>query len=165
MSSRMNIAALVGAAAALLVAAWFDTSVVADAQRQAAGTFEPGGAAALGSIGAVGVGGACLLVGWLGARSAPVVGLLYVLVGGFFALVPWLIWTFAAQINGAPAVLPDPIAQAMGDIYLRTQGPLNAVGIIGGAMVVAGVVAITRSLRRKGVAAPLSSAAPEPGGA
>jgi hypothetical protein len=161
----MNVTALVGAAAALLLAAWFDTSVVVDAQRQAASTFEPGGLAVVMSVGAVAAGGACLLVGWLGVRSSAVVGLLYVVVGGFFALGSWLLWTFAASINGAPPVLPDPVAQAMSDIYLRTQGPLNAVAIIGGAMAVAGAFAIARSVRRRIKPVPSTSAVPAPDGA
>lgn len=165
MSSRVNVAALVGAAAALLVAAWFDTSVVVEAQRQSASTFEPGGLAVVSSIGAVATGGACLLVGWLGVRSSPVVGLLYVLVGGFFALGLWLLWTFAASNNGAPPVLPDLVAQAMSDTYLRTQGPLNAVAIIGGTMVVAGVVSISRSIQRRINPAHSTSAAPAADGA
>src|SRR4051812_10732662 len=148
MSGRLNVAAVVGAAAALVVAAWFDTSVLAAAERQAASSFEPGGAAAVAGIGAVAAGGACLLVGWLGVRSSAVVGLLYVLVGGYFALGPWLLLTFAASINGAPPVLPDPVTHAMSDLYLRTAGPLNSVAMIGGAIAVAGVVSISRSVRR-----------------
>jgi hypothetical protein len=157
----MNVAALVGAAAALVVAAWFDTSVVADAQRQGASMFDPG-PYAVGAVGAVAAGGACLLVGWLGVRSSAVVALLYVLVGGYVALSPWLTWTFAAQIsNGTPPILPD-IASAMSDLYFRTQGPLNFVPIIGGAMAVAGVVSFARPVRRRLSPVPSASAVPAP---
>lgn len=162
MSSRLNTAALVGAAAALGLGAWFDTTVVADAQRQAASTFEPGGAAAVAALGTVAAGGACLLVGWLGVRSSAVVGLLYVLVGGYFALGWWLLWTFAASTNGAPPVLPEAVAQAMSDIYLRTAGPLNVVAIIGGAMAVAGAISIARGARRGIQPAPSTSGVPGP---
>ena len=163
MSRTQNAAAVVAAAIALVVAAWLDTSVIRDAQREVAATFDPSGLPALLAVGSVAVGGGCLPVGWLGSRAAPVVGLLYVLVGGFFALLPWLAFGPAQPINGAPGLLPDPIAQAIGEVYSRTQGPLNAVGVLGGAMLIAGLVAIARSLRRGGTAEGVSITAPDLG--
>jgi hypothetical protein len=162
MSRTQDAAAVVVAAIALVVAAWLDASVITDAQRQAAATFDPSGLAALFALGSVALGGGCLAVGWLGSRAAPIVALFYVLVGGFFALLPWLAFGPAQPINGAPGLLPDPIAQAIGEVYSRTQGPLNAVGVLGGAMLVAGLVAIARSLRRHGTADGAAITAPEP---
>ncbi len=149
----MNAAAVAGAAMVLVLAVWIDTSVFPAAQQQSAATFDLSGVVTLSSVGSVAVAGGCLAVAWLGSRAAPVVGLLYVVVGGFLALLPWLTITFAAQVNGEPPVAPEPLAQALSEIYSRTQGPLNAVGVIGGAMLLGGLVGATASLRRRGSAA------------
>lgn len=158
-----NAAAVIVAAIALVGATWLESPVIIDAQRHAAGTFDPSGLAAVFTLSSVAVGGGCLAVGWLGSRAAPVVGLLYILVGGFFALLPWLAFGPVQPINGAPGLLPDPIAQAIGELYSRTQGPLHAVGVIGGAMLIAGLVAIARPLRRYGTAEGAANPAPDPG--
>lgn len=41
-----------------------------------------------------------------------VVGLAYVVVGGFFAALPWLVWNLDTWVNGVPPVLPEPLALA-----------------------------------------------------
>jgi hypothetical protein len=45
--------------------------------------------------------------------------------------------------------LPDPLASAVGDIYVATVGPLNAVVIVGAGMASAGAAVITRSFRER----------------
>jgi hypothetical protein len=162
MPSRTDIAALAGAAGILFLAGWFDSSVIA--HRPYPGFDDPSLAAVGTGFAFVALGGASLAVGWLGARASALVGLFYVLVGGLFAGgFRWLEETFGAWNNNAPPVLPDPIVSLLVRIRLHTQGPLAAVAVIGGAMVVAGIVAIVRSWRDRRVAAPLTPAAQVPG--
>ena len=162
MSRRHNAAAVVVAAISLVVATWLESPVIIDAQRHAAATFNSSGLAAVFALGSVAVGGGCIAVGWLRSRAAPVVGLLYVLVGGFFALLPWLAFGPAQPLNGTPGLLPLPVAQAIGEVFSRTQGPLHAVGVLGGAMLIAGLVALARHLRRRGSADGAAITAPDP---
>ena len=106
------------------------------------------------SLGSILVAATVLLAGVLAWRAASVlVGLTYAIVGGFLVVLPWLVWNFAAQVNDAPPVLPEPLATVVSEIYFRTSGgPLNAVGTIGGAMLIAGVAALVRRQRDRGVA-------------
>ena len=148
-----SLAALVVAAIALLVAAWLDGTVINDARRQAAAEFNTASIAGLLAMGSIAVAGGCLLVGWFGLRASPLVGLAYAVVGGFCALLPWLVLSLGASNNDVPAVLPDAIASPISQFYLRTHGTLNAVSTIGAAMLIAGLVALVRSMRRRDVAA------------
>jgi hypothetical protein len=147
--------ALAGAALALVIAGWFDNAVLRDALRYADATFNPIGVTGLFAFGSVLVAGSALVVAVLAWRTASVaVGLAYGVVGGFFVALPWLVWNLAAQVNGTPALLPEPLAYVLGRIYIWTSdGSLNAVGTIGAAMLIAGVASLVRSSRRRGVAA------------
>ncbi len=89
-------------------------------------------------------------------------GLAYAVIGGFFALLPWLVLNLGAVENGVPGVIPEAIASPISQLYLRTQGPLNAVGTIGAAMLIAGLIAMVRSLRRRDVAVPAAPIATDP---
>lgn len=159
MSRTADLSAVVGAATIVAAAAWLDASVVADAQREGARTFQMAGPTTLTAVATIVVAGGCLAVGWLGSRAAPLVGLAYALIGGYFALEPALIVTLAADRNGGPAILPDPMPSAMFDVYSRTVGPIDAVGLVGGAMLIVGLVAILGPLvgrrRRTGQATTL----------
>ena len=99
----------------------------------------------------IAVAGGCLLIGWFGVRAAVLVGLAYAIVGGFFALLPWLVLTLGAGNNGVPGAIPEAVASPISEVYLRTLGPLNAVGTVGAAMLIAGLIGILRSLRRRDV--------------
>jgi hypothetical protein len=149
-----SLAALAVAAIALLAAAWFDGTVINEARRQAAAEFSFGSIGGLLSLGSIAVAGGCLLIGWFGVRAAVLVGLAYAVVGGFFALLPWLVLTLGAGNNDVPGAIPDAVASPMSEVYLRTLGPLNAVGIVGAAMLIAGLIGILRSLRRRDVEVP-----------
>jgi hypothetical protein len=148
--------ALVGAPLLVAITAWFDTRFMSDAMRRAAGSFDMSGVSALTAVGSVLVAGGVLIVGVLAWRAASsIVSLMYALVGGFFVMLPWLVWTLAAQRNDVPPVLPDPLARWLGDIYRWTLGgPLNATGTIGGAMLIAGIVTLVRWQRLRSVAGP-----------
>jgi len=149
-----SLAALAAAAIGLVVAAWFDGTVINDARRQAAAEFSFGNIGGLLTLGSIAVAGGCLLIGWLGVRAVALVGLAYALVGGFFALLPWLVLNLGASTDGMPGVIPEAIASPLTEVYLRTLGPLNAVGTLGAAMLIAGLIGIVRSLRRRDVAVP-----------
>ena len=152
-----SVAALVVAGIALAAAAWFDATVINEAERHVAATFSFGNIGVLLSLGSIAVAGGCLLVAWLGVRAAALVGLAYAVIGGFFALLPWLVLNLGAVENGVPGVIPEAIASPISQLYARTLGPLNAVGTIGAAMLIAGIVAMVRSLRRRDVAMPAAA--------
>lgn len=93
-----------------------------------------------------------LLLGVLAWRSrSALLGGIYAVAGALFAFLPVFVWRFAAQINDAPPVLPAPIASAVDEIYFRSTGPLNAVGIIGGGMLLVGLLVMGRSIRGRSV--------------
>lgn len=147
-SMARKLAALAGVALVLAIATWFDATLMREARVQAAATFDSRGLAAMFAAGSLLVAGSVLLVGVLAWRvPSIVVGLAYAILGGLFTTLPWLVWSLAAGINDRPPVLPAPLAAAVSAIYTGTQGPLNAVGTIGAAMMIAGVVALLRSQR------------------
>ncbi len=140
-----TLVALAAAAIVLVLAAWFDSTLLTEARRHSAATFDISGVAAMTALGSLLVAGSVLLVGTLAWRSASVVvGLAHVLVGGFFVALPWLVWNLATTKNDVPPVLPEALASALGNIYFSTTGSLNAVGTIGAAMLIAGVATLVR---------------------
>jgi len=101
---KRSLVAGVIALAVLLIAHWFDAGVLADAQHQAARTYDAGPlldltgiAHVLTAAGAV----ALALVAWR-SRSL-LVGVGYVVVGGFVVFLPAIVWAFAVSVNGAEA--------------------------------------------------------------
>ena len=146
--SIVAVMALVVAGAALVAAAWFDSSVMREVQRTAAAAFDQGSLGLAWAIGSIVIAGSVLGLGGLAWRSGSLaVGTVYAVVGAFFAFLPVLLFDLGAQVNDTPPVLPQPIADAVGQVYLRVEGPLNAVVIIGAGMLVAGLAVIVRSLR------------------
>ena len=142
-----SLLAFAAAVALLVFAAWLDNSVMTDSRRHAAATFDNSGLAGLYVLGSLATAASVLVVGWLGWRSSALVGVLYAVLGGFFVLLPWLMWSFATRVNDVPSVLPEPMASAVSNIYFSTAGPLNAVAAVGAAMLIAGVAGIGRSWR------------------
>ncbi len=139
------LVALAGAALVLVIATWFDSTFMREALRQAQANFDTTGFTAMTALGSLLVAGSVLLVGTLAWRAASVaVGLAYVVVGGFFMALPWLVWNLAATTNGVPPILPEALALVLGNIYRSTTGPLNAVGTIGAAMLIVGLVTLAR---------------------
>jgi hypothetical protein len=146
-SGRAAIAILV-AGAILVLAGWLDGNVIRDIRRQASATFDPNGLALALSLGSLAVAGAVLLLGVLAWRShSALVGAAYAIVGAFFAVLPVILWRVASHINGTPPLLPQPIAQAVSQIYDWSEGPLNAVGTIGAGMLLVGLLVIGRSFQ------------------
>ncbi len=136
--------ALVAAVVVLVMMAWFDTTVVRDAAHEAAQTFDSSRYTLIVSLGMIMIAGAVLLLASLAWRSRSVaVGVLYAAVGAYFAFQLWIYTYLAGQ------VLPDPLATAVVNISFATLGPLNAVGIVGGGMLIAGVAVLTRSFRER----------------
>jgi uncharacterized membrane protein len=153
--SRTNksLSALAVAAIVLVIATWFDVSIMSDVRRHAAAAFDISGVTTMTAIGSLLITGFVLLMGTLAWRAASAtVGLAYIVVGGFLVALPWLVWTFAAQVNDAPPVLPEPLASALANIYFSTTGSLNAVGTIGAGMLIAGIAALARWSRWRSVA-------------
>jgi len=148
--------ALVGALVLLAITGWFDSTVMTAALRRASASFDESAVSVLTAVGSVLVAGAVLLIGVLAWRAASaIVGLAYTVVGGFFVLLPWLVWTLDVQKNDVPPVLPDPLARWLDDIYVWTVGgTLNATGTIGAAMLIAGIVTLVHRQRRRSVARP-----------
>jgi hypothetical protein len=144
----------------LYLAGWLDGSVIRDVQRQTGATFDPSGLALALSLGSLAVAGSVLLLGVLAWRShLALVGVVYALVGAFFAFLLVINWRFAAQINDTPPVLPEPIALAVNQIYFWSAGPLNAVETIGAGMMIVGLLVLGRTFRDRSVdqeAEPLS---------
>lgn len=146
-----SVVAILGAVGMLMAAAWYDTNVLAAVIRTQGTTFDVTQTAIALPAGfilvAVGVFGVALLA--RGADSR-VVDVVYALIGAFFAFLFTLMWTVAASVNDAPPVLPDPLPSFIGQTYTATEnGTLNAVAVIGAAMLVVGLANLGRALRRR----------------
>ena len=147
------LVALAAAAIALVVMAWFDSTVLRDAVRQAQATFTSASVAPLFVLGSLLVAGAVLLLGALAWRAASlVVSLAYVVVGGFFVALWWVVWDLGSATNDAPPVLPEWFASALTSIWVSTTGQLNAVATIGAGMLIAGIAALVPSWRGRAAA-------------
>lgn len=162
-------AAVLGAGGVLWVSAWLDHVWLAGLQRQAGASFDPTGVIWALGVGALVVAGAVLLLAILAWRSRSVaVSMVYAVVGAFFTFLPTLLWQFSASVNGAPPVLPQPVADVVNEVYQASVGPLDAVETVGAGMLIVGVAGLARSLRgRRLDRAPASvgrpEAAPPPG--
>lgn len=151
-----TLAALAAAAIMLVVAGWFDSTVARHAEQQANARGDVYGFVPIEVLGSLLVAGSILLLGVLAWRSASaVVGLAYVVVGGFLVALPWFFWNFALR---TPPVLPEALALVLRNLfyftvggsdnmYFLNGGPLNAVGTISAAMLIGGVAALARSWR------------------
>lgn len=158
---QRTVAAVLGAAVVLLVAGWFDTVLMAAVQRTEAATFDITQTATVLPVGYVLIAAAVLAVLVLARRAdSRLVDLVYAVAGGFLTLLFTRVWTLAATINGAPPVLPDPLASFIDQAYTTAEtGPLDAVAIIGAAMLVVGLTDLGLALRRR--PSPEVSVAPE----
>lgn len=135
----------------LVVAGWYDTTLMASVQRTEAATFDITQTTIALPVGylliAAGVLVISLLARWADSRLVDVV---YLVVGAFLTLLFSFVWTLAASVNGAPPVLPDPLASFISQAYTTTEiGPLNAVAIIGAGLLLVGVTSMVQVLRRR----------------
>jgi hypothetical protein len=157
---RAAIATLV-ALVALPVAHWFDAGWLADAQVRAGRTYEMSPYVDMTVVAHLLTAGAVVAVVWAAwwARSS-VVAFGYMIVGGFIATLPALVWTFAVRINDAPARLPDPIASTMTHWWFTLEaGVTGAVYTIAAAMLIVGL-AVLGSKRRAGRSRSVPAPAP-----
>jgi hypothetical protein len=150
--SRVGRSALALAAAVvvLVMIAWFDTTVVSDAAQQGAQSFDNRRYVLVAALGTILIAGSVLLLALLAWRSRSVaVGVVYTAVGAYFALQLWVWMNLAAQVNDTPPVLPYPLDRVVNHIFSATYGRLNAVGIVGAGMLVAGVAVLAQRVRER----------------
>ncbi len=140
---RSLVAALM-APAVLLVAHWFDAGVLVDAQRQAGYTYDPAPLMDLMVVAHVLTAAGAVVLALVAWRSRSVlVGVGYVLVGGFLVCLPAIVWAFAVSVNGAAPLAPAPIATAMFQWFtVLATGVTGAVFTIAGGMLLSGLAVI-----------------------
>ena len=151
--SMRKVVAIAAAAAIIGIAGWLDSVWLMGNQRTSQATFDVSQLFWSQASAYLLVAGAVLLIGLLArwARSATV-GLVYALVGAFLAFLSPIVWTWAASINGADPILPAPIVSFVSFVYPVEQGPVNAVAIIGAAMLLVGIASIISAIRDRAAA-------------
>jgi hypothetical protein len=150
--SGRAVIAIVAAGAAVYLAGWFDGSVMTQIQRQSGIDFDPNGLILAMSLGSIAVMGSILALGVPASRSqAALVGAVYIVTGAFLAFLPVIVWRFAATINDALPVLPQPISQAVSQFYSWSNGPLNAEEYVGAGVLITGMLVIGRAFRDRPV--------------
>ena len=160
--SGRAVIAIVAAGAAVYLAGWFDGSVMTQIQRQSGIDFDPNGLILAMSLGSIAVMGSILLLGVLAWRSqSALVGAVYIVAGAFLAFLPVIVWRFAATINDALPVLPQPISQAVSQFYSWSNGPLNAEEYVGAGVLITGMLVIGRAFRDRPVG-PVAEPQPQP---
>ena len=145
---QRSAAALIVAVAVLLVAHWFDAGVLFDAQVRAGRSYDTGSLVDTAVIAHFLTAAGVIAVAWVGwwARTR-FVGVGYLVLGGFLAMLPAATWAFAMSINGAPAVLPDPVRRQLVDWWSSLAvGVTGAVFTISSAMLLVGLAILVRSL-------------------
>ena len=153
--SGRTIAAIVGAGILLAIAGWIDTVVLAAIRTSANSSFDPRTIFWAESFGFLMVAGAVLAIALLGrwARSG-LVGVVYTVVGAFLVFLAPINWLWAASINDAGPILPEPITTLVNKIYEHAEaGPSNAVAIIGAGMLLVGIASIVDAMRHRAPAA------------
>lgn len=162
---KWTVAALLGAGLILAFASWFDTSFMTGVMREAGSDFNPAPAAWAQGLGFLAIVTAILVLAYLvrQAHSALVAGS-YLVVGLFFAFLSVIIWTWAASINGAPPLLPGPIADFLGQLYQYVVGPLNAVPLIGAGMALVGALALVQDAHERTTRGSIAESAGGSGG-
>ena len=158
-------------AVVLVVAGWFDGTVMKAAQEQVGRTFDIGPVLPIRALGYLIIAGGSLAIAVAGWRLRSLgLAITYVAAGAFFTFLDTITWKLAAQINDAPPVLPDPLAHAIGQIYSWQNGLLNADLIIGAATLIVGVVILAATwprfwaTARSNATATVSPAGREPAG-
>ncbi len=136
---RLAIAALVPFLA-LWIAAWFDGNVVSEAVRQAGSNYDFAPASlAYSAAYVIAMGGGLAVAAAAWWIRDVVVGLVYLVVGGFILMDGFLTVRLAIGINGAAPAAPEPIASLMNQLWFSTMGQSNAALVVAAAMVFAGI--------------------------
>ncbi len=154
--------ALIGAAAILVAAGWLDTHVFREIQRGVSNSFDYSTLAWALPFGYLMVAVAVVAVAGLAAWARSLlVGVVYAVVGAFFAFLFTITWLFASEINGVQPILPRPLATIIGDMWTwGAEGPLQAMSIIGAGMLLAGLASIAFVVFRRAGRASETEAAP-----
>lgn len=155
--SNRRLRLLVGALGPLLliaIASWYDGTLLRDLSQTASATFDSRGLVfAMEIAHLLTVAGAVAVVGlslWVHSRA---LGVAYALAGALLLFAASLNIAFAASVNGAPPIAPEPVVRFLGDLWdLAARGQTGAVQTIAAAALLAGVVEIGRSVRREGKA-------------
>jgi hypothetical protein len=152
-ATQRSAAAALVAAGSLLFAHWFDAGVVAGAQNRYQQTYDVSPLVNLFTAAHILTAAGAIAVAWSAWWSRTwLTGIGYTIVGGLLALLPALFWACAASINGAPTVLPDPIARVLTYWYSTLQvGVTGAVYTISGAMLLVGLAVLAWNLRLRRV--------------
>jgi hypothetical protein len=135
---RLAIAAFVPFMA-LWITAWFDGNVVNEAVAQAGLNYDIAPASLAYSVSyliAAGGGLAVAAVAWW--IRDQIVGLVYLVVGGFILFDGYLVSRLAMSVNGAPPAAPEPIASFLTQVMSSTMGRSNGALVVAAAMVLAG---------------------------
>jgi hypothetical protein len=146
---RLAIAALVPFLA-LWITAWFDGNVVSEAVAQAGHNYDIAPASLAYSVSyliAAGGGLAVAAVAWW--MRDQIVGLVYLVVGGFILFDGFLVARLAVSVNGAPPSAPEPIANFLTQVMLSTMGRSNAALVVAAAMVLAGLASFALAGREE----------------
>jgi hypothetical protein len=165
---RSLVAALV-APLVLLIAHWFDAGVLVDARNRFSYSYDPVPLVDLTAIAHIVTAAGVVAIALAGWRSRSLaVGIGYAVVGGFLVFLPPLIWSVAVSVNGAPAVAPQPIANALWSWdYTLEMGRTGAVFTLAAAMFLSGLAVIGSVLLAKGhsgnAAVPTVEQAPQEG--
>ena len=139
---RRPVVALVIGLVVLAALSLFDNAVLLNIQRQGASNFSQSTYALLVVVGTMGIAAGILVIGWLAwASRSRLVAVVFILLGGFLALVPVLL--FSVPLN-----LPDWAGRALTSVIISTGGPLNAATITGSAMLISGVAVLLSRTRR-----------------
>ena len=137
--SRSLLVAAIVPFVAMWAAAWFDGNVVNEAVTQSGRNFDVAPSAlaySAAALIAMGGGLAVAAVAWW--IRDQVVGLAYVVVGGFVLLDGFLAARLAWSVNGASPAAPAPIADFLTQVWFSTMGRSNAALVVAAAMVLAG---------------------------
>jgi hypothetical protein len=163
---RRALLATLVALLALLIAYWFDSGVLADAQKRAGYTFDLGWFMELTGIARIVTAAGVVAIALTCWRSRSlVVGIGYVVVGGFLVFLPALTWTIGVSVNGAPPLMPQPIASTLGQWYSTlATGVTGAFYTLAAAMFLSGLVVVGTVLptKRRGASAVASTAEQAP---
>jgi hypothetical protein len=134
---------LVAAIVLLFAAGWFDGTVLRNLQRDVGRTFELEPALVIATLGHLAVAAGILVLAVLAWHSRSVaVGIAYLVAGSTAAFLAPINWHLAAQVNNAPAVMPEPASRFVSMIFTWQDGPLAAVATIGAGMLLIGLAVI-----------------------
>jgi hypothetical protein len=128
-------------------------------------TFELEPALFVATLGHLAVAAGILVLAVLAWHSRSVaVGIAYALVGAIAAFLAPITWHLAAQVNNAPAVVPDPASRFISMIFTWQDGPLAAVATIGAGMLLIGLAVIGQPFSGRPAAAAAEPSVGSPNG-